>query len=159
MSTCYDKNTVSLTVQIDTDSEDQVIIDVPKRLVYSIDSLDCEEGQMIVLMDGEVIKPTVISSKDMNKITMDVQKGIHKIEFIGTVIVPDPSPAMYCGIVMGLETQYLPPKIQLELGMKPELVRCNQGLELAIKTSDGNPICVTPPTKSKLIERNWAKEK
>jgi hypothetical protein len=159
LGTCYEKDTVTLTMQIEADSDDQLIIDIPKQLVYSFEDVDCEEGQMIILMDGEVIEPAIVSSKTANTITIDVQEGIHQIEFIGTTPVPNPSPAMYCGIVMGYDTQYLPPRLQLELGMSPELVRCNQGLELAIKTSDGNPVCVTPSTKSKLVERDLIEEK
>lgn len=158
LDTCYEKNTVTLTMKIETDSEDQLIIDVPKRFIYSIENVDCEEGQMIILMDGEVIEPTIVSSKITNTITIDLQEGTHEIEFIGTVIIPDPSPTMYCGVVMEYEKQYLPPRLQLELGMMPDMVKCNQGLELAIKTSDGDSICVTSLTKSKLVERNWIKE-
>lgn len=159
LDTCYEKDTVTLTIEIEADSDDQLIIDLPKRLVYSFEDVDCKEGQMIILMDGEVIEPTVVSSKTSNRITIDVQKDTHQIEFIGTTPVPNPSPAMYCGIVMGYDTQYLPPKLQLGLGVEPEQIRCNQGLELAIKTSDENPICITPSTKSKLIERDLIKEK
>lgn len=158
LDTCYEKDTATLTIQVESDSDDHLVIDIPKRLVYSFENLDCKEGQMIIVLDGEVIEPSMISSKTKNTITVDLQKGTHQIEFIGTFPVPNPSPAMYCGIVMGYDTQYLPPKLQLKLGVEPEQVRCNQGLELAIKTSDGNPICVTPSTKSKLVERNWAKE-
>ncbi|MEM2160049.1 MAG: hypothetical protein QXN55_03745 [Candidatus Nitrosotenuis sp.] len=157
LNACYD-NTPTLTVQIEADFDDQITIDVPKQIVYSIDSLDCEEGQMIVVMDGETIEPAITSSKSINQVTIDIQKGTHQIEFIGTVPIPNPSPAQYCGVVMGYDTQYLPPKLQLELGMTPELVRCNQGLELAIKASDDSPICITPLTKSKLVERNLVKE-
>jgi len=158
LDTCYEKNTATLTAQIEADSDDQLVIDIQKRLVYSFDDLDCKEGQMIILMDGEVVDPAIVSSKTSNRITIDVQKGTHQIEFIGTVPVPSPSPAQYCGVVKGYDTQYLPPKLQLKLGMQPELIRCNQGLELAIKTSDESPICVTPLTKSKLVERHLVKE-
>lgn len=153
----YALDTPSMTIQIASTLDDQLIIDIPKRYVYSFDGLDCKEGQMIILMDGNVIEPEIISSKDTNTVTIPFQGGAHEIEFIGTVPIPDPSPRLYCGIVMGYETQYLPPRLQLEFGMFPELVRCNQGLELALKASDGDPICVTSLTKSKLAERNFTK--
>ncbi|MBM3904980.1 MAG: PQQ-dependent sugar dehydrogenase [Thaumarchaeota archaeon] len=34
---------------------------------------------------------------------------------------------------------------------------CSAGLELVIKASNGNPACVKPATKLKLIERGWAR--
>lgn len=153
----YALDTPSMTIQIASTLDDQLVIDIPKQYVYSFDGLDCKEGQMIILMDGEVIEPEIISSKTVNTVTIPFQGGAHEIEFIGTVPIPVPSPAMYCGIVRGYETQYLPPRWQLQFGVSPELVRCNQGLELAVKASDGESICVMPLTKSKLAERNFTR--
>ncbi|CDI05914.1 PQQ-dependent sugar dehydrogenase [Candidatus Nitrosotenuis uzonensis] len=47
----------------------------------------------------------------------------------------------------------LPPLKQMREGMA---VECSDGFELVIKASNGNPACVKPATKLKLMERGWA---
>jgi len=51
---------------------------------------------------------------------------------------------------------YFSPKKQLELGIAPENVVCNDGLQLIFKSSNNSPACVKPETAEKLIERGWA---
>ena len=53
---------------------------------------------------------------------------------------------------------YFSPKKQLELGIAPENVVCNDGLELIFKSSDSSPACVKPATAEKLIQRGWKSE-
>ena len=50
----------------------------------------------------------------------------------------------------------LPPLKQFKNGISVELIKCNPGLSLIIKNSNGLPACVSPETKTKLIERTWA---
>jgi len=50
------------------------------------------------------------------------------------------------------------PLKQIKSGIQAQDVKCNQGLQLLIKTEEGSPICVKPDTASKLIQRGWAKE-
>lgn len=54
-------------------------------------------------------------------------------------------------------TQSLSPLKQLQSGLKIEQIVCKEGYVLVIKSNDGNPACVKPETKIKLIERGWAK--
>ena len=49
------------------------------------------------------------------------------------------------------------PYKQIEYGILPENIECNIGLELILKSNNNSPVCVTPETKIKLIEREWAK--
>jgi len=51
--------------------------------------------------------------------------------------------------------QYSPLKIQLEKGVLPEKIICNNGLELIFKSTDNSPACVKPATAEKLMERGW----
>lgn len=44
---------------------------------------------------------------------------------------------------------------QIRIGVPPEKIQCDEGLELIFKPSDGSPICVKPETKTKLIQRGW----
>jgi len=56
------------------------------------------------------------------------------------------------------ETIFLdPPLKQFKSGIPTDKITCKEGLELVIKSSDESPACVKPATKSKLIERGWAK--
>ena len=51
-----------------------------------------------------------------------------------------------------------PPLKQVDRGISPANVICNDNLGLILKTKDGSPACVKPETKIKLIERGWAKD-
>lgn len=56
------------------------------------------------------------------------------------------------------ETIFLdPPLKQFKSGITTDKITCKEGLNLVIKSSDGSPACVKHETKSKLVERGWAK--
>jgi len=50
------------------------------------------------------------------------------------------------------------PRSQSVLGIIPEDVICNTGLDLIFKSSDGIPVCVKQSTKQSLVDRGWAIE-
>ena len=50
----------------------------------------------------------------------------------------------------------LPPKQQMQWLSDRHEVKCNVGLELIFKLSNGEPSCFTPTSALKLIERGWA---
>jgi len=49
-----------------------------------------------------------------------------------------------------------PPLQQFKSGIRIEQISCKEGLEIAIKKSNWQPLCLTPDTKEKLIQRGWA---
>lgn len=49
------------------------------------------------------------------------------------------------------------PLQQFKSGIEAKNVKCNEGLELIIKTKDNSPACVRHDTANILIERGWAK--
>lgn len=51
---------------------------------------------------------------------------------------------------------YLPPVKQMKMGIMPQEVLCNEGMELIFKSSDGSPKCVSMVAAEKLVERGWA---
>jgi hypothetical protein len=159
VSICKLEDTNSVITEINAEKDGQIMITIPKKVVHSLSSTDCaDDSELLVLMDDEEVLPfNYIHSKKDNIITVKFSKGIHTIEFIGFTVMPDPSPAQYCGIIMGLDSLYLPPKFQIEKGMKPEQVRCNDKLVLIIKSTDASPACVKPETGKKLLERSWTK--
>lgn len=50
-----------------------------------------------------------------------------------------------------------PPLIQFKSGVPIKKIKCKEGLESILKSSDGSPACVKPETKQKLVERGWTK--
>ena len=56
----------------------------------------------------------------------------------------------------GVITAILSPLKQLESGINPADVKCNQGLQLVFKQENMFPLCVKPDTSKILIERGWA---
>ena len=48
------------------------------------------------------------------------------------------------------------PLKQLKSGISVENIKCKDGLVVTIKSSNGNPACVKPETRIKLIERGWS---
>ncbi|MEM3143631.1 MAG: hypothetical protein QXG67_03400 [Candidatus Nitrosotenuis sp.] len=59
-------------------------------------------------------------------------------------------------IVTLMVTKYVSPKQQIDRGIEPSQVVCEDGLVLIQKISDGMVACVTSGTAQKLADRNWA---
>ncbi|HEY8110284.1 MAG TPA: hypothetical protein VIG05_05420 [Candidatus Nitrosotenuis sp.] len=59
-------------------------------------------------------------------------------------------------VITKINHDLLPPLQQLKSGIAIDKIQCKENLQLIIKTSNENPICVKPATKEKLIERGWA---
>ena len=51
---------------------------------------------------------------------------------------------------------FSPPLKQIQNGIDPSDVTCTEGLELVMKSSNGQPACIKPSSVEKLIERGWA---
>ena len=153
---CKKTASSGVIILIDSDSSGSLEIDLPIQTVYSLPSKDCKPtGDFLVLLgNGETryeITPTDIG----NKVQVEFSEGFHKIQILGTMIIPSPSPAQYCGIVEGyLDKQYLAPLDQTDHGVAAKSIRCNDGLTL-IQKYDGSPACVKPNSVIDLIKRNW----
>lgn len=156
---CKNDDTNSVVAKIDAGYGGEVTLTIPKKVVYSLTSADCaDDSELIILVDNEeTLAAKSVHNKKDNVVTVTFPRGHHTIEFIGASILPDPSPVQYCGIVMGLDSLYMPPKLQVERGMKPDQVRCNDGLVLVTKLSDSSLACIKPETKRVLVERGWVR--
>jgi hypothetical protein len=153
---CKSQETISVKAIVKADSEGSVTFDIPEYVLISLTSTDCDtENDFMVIMDGEKIPSSISNTQSGNLVTVDFTEGIHEIEIIGFTILPNPVPAQYCGIVEGYDKKFLPPLDQIDNGVKPEFIRCNDDLVLVQKIDD-TPACVKPETKEKLIERGWA---
>ena len=148
------------TVNVELHSTDEhggnIVLTIPKKHATSLDSLDCKTSPPFVLMDGEQISPrNTITTNSSHIFSIDFTQGEHKIEFLSSEIIPRPSPSMLCGIVLGYDSQYLPPRVQIERGVELQFIQCNADLQLVVKY-DGAPACVTPENKSEFIKRGWS---
>jgi hypothetical protein len=56
----------------------------------------------------------------------------------------------------GTKTAIETPLKQVKLGISPNDVKCNAGMQLVFKTEDKSPACVKPQTVEKLVARGWA---
>ena len=149
----------SVITKIDAFSDGTLSLEIPSSMVYSLVGLECEQdsSQILVIMDQEEIPLLdLFSTNSSNIFTLSFDKGIHIVEFIGTTIIPYPAPSQYCGIVEGYDKLYLAPLDQVDHGVEPEFVKCNEGLFL-IQKNNGSPACVKQSTALKLIERGWVK--
>lgn len=153
---CHSSVTNSVRAVINADSNGTVTLEIPKFLLYSLTDSQCNvSNDFLVLVKGREVASEITDNENTNSVTVDFAKGITEIEIMGTTILPDPSPAQYCGIVEGYEKQFLAPLDQTDRGVKAEFIRCNVGLVLTQRI-DGTPSCVKPESILKLIERGWA---
>ena len=152
------KEGISVTILVDATDDGSLQVDIPIEMVYSLPSSDCvPTGDFFVILDNEETHYTITPTETGNLVTVEFPEGFHKIRILGSVIIPDPSPAQYCGIVDGyVDKKYLAPLDQTDHGVSPKSIRCNEGLIL-VQKYDNTPACVTSVTKQHLMDRGWAK--
>jgi hypothetical protein len=82
--------------------------------------------------------------------------------FYANFTLPRDSDAKYWSLVSGplhqdlyFKPVYLSPLEQFREGIAANDVKCEQGLQLVIKSEDGSPACVTSDTSSILVQRGW----
>ncbi|MCV0371935.1 MAG: hypothetical protein K5793_00040 [Nitrosarchaeum sp.] len=149
----------SVFALLDASSDAIFEVDIPIDMVYSLPSTDCiPSGDFIVMDNRESPIYNIVESDIGNSVSVELEEGFHRIQISGTIILPSPSPAQYCGVVEGFAKPYLPPRNQIDNGMKPTSVKCNEGLIL-LQKYDGSPACVELQSISKLIKRGWTDTK
>lgn len=154
---CKETHSRSITILIDSNSNGTLKVDIPIKILYSLPSKDCKPtGDFFVELDEEEARSEITSTDIGNSVKIEFPKGFHKIRIMGMVIIPDPSPDQYCGIVEGyLDKKYLAPLDQTDNGVAFKFIQCNEDLVL-IQKYDDTPACVKSETIGKLIERGWA---
>jgi hypothetical protein len=128
-------------------------ITIPRKMLDSRVNTDME---FIVIVDGLEAESAEIHSDEKVR-TMEIQfnKNSNLIEVIAALW---PGEA-YCGTGDDKESQYyrlLTPLQQLKSGTPSQYVVCGQGMELALKTSNGQPVCIRQETKQMLLSTKWA---
>ncbi len=72
---------------------------------------------------------------------------------VGSAVVEDP---IVVDDTVEPDDTILPPLQQIEQGVPPDQIQCEETLQLVHKSSNGEAVCVTPETKRVLIDRDWA---
>jgi len=155
LESCIDELTPAVFMTIESDNGGQLTVEIPRTMVYSVNQ-DCESQDLIILVDGEEADAIIENTTFSRIITLDFPSGYNAIEFIGSYTLGE-NVHQYCGVIYGYDSQYLTPKKQVDRDRSPENVKCNEGLELILKSSNNSPACVKDTTAEKLQERNWSK--
>ena len=152
---CKSQSDNAVKAFVDAKSNGTITLDIPKHVLYALGSTDCRlDNDFLVFYDGKGIASDIHGKSDSNLVSVDFEPGIHEIQVIGFTIIPDPSPAQYCGIVENHSKLYLAPLDQIQHDMKPTQIICNDDLVLVYKYDD-SPACVNRDTIPKLIQRGW----
>ena len=162
-STCYDKDLVSLLLDVTATFPSKITIHIPKTMIFSVDQECNSAGEIMVLLNEEEIdssRLTISETRSDRIASLILPEGFHSIEFIGTHTLGNPSLLDICGSIHGYDTQYLPPLKQWEF-IDPTEVRCNAGMELVFKQNGNDPACIKTTHMEKFLEREkniWGKE-
>ncbi|TBR23399.1 MAG: hypothetical protein EPO63_05745 [Candidatus Nitrosotenuis sp.] len=161
---CYDKNTMSLIMDVTAITPSKIIVHLPKTMITLLDQ-DCNSaGEIITLLNEEEIdssRLTISETRSERIATLILPEGFDNIEFIGTYTLGKPSPLDICGSFHGYDTQYVPPLKQWGFGLDPTEVKCNKGMELLFKQNGNDPICIKTSHIEKFLERGkdiWGRE-
>ena len=151
---CHNPDLISLSMSIDASDDGQITIQIPRSMVYSLSQGCVSQDLLAVLLNGEDFTDFEIQNTPSSRIfTIDFPQGQNTLEFIGTYML-DVRIHDYCGVIYGYDSQFLPPLKQINNGISPKGILCNDGLELILKPSDNSPACVKPETSKILLERN-----
>lgn len=106
----------TITIQAKAYSDDTLEVNIPIEMVYSLPSSDCIPSNDFFVFTASGEKPYDITPTDIgNLVTVELEEGANRITIAGSWIIPDPSPAQYCGIVDGYDKKYLPPLLSLTM--------------------------------------------
>jgi hypothetical protein len=154
VSTILDLPAKALLFEINTTSNGQLIVQLPRTII------DSKNGSEDVPYFASVydirslggptkISPEEINNNDLRILEINFTKDITEIEIAGTFFVEKYHYAAPNSI------SSLSPLRQYETGLAANDVKCIQGLQLVIKAEDNSPACVKPDTGTKLVKRGW----
>ena len=151
---CLDDDGPAVFMIVEANTYTQLTVEIPKTMVYSVNQ-DCRLSIVDIISDWGFPSVTMKDTTFTRIFTIDIPKGYYnEIKVYSSYTLGD-DVHQYCGEIYGYDSQYLPPKKQVDKGRLAEHVRCNEGLELIFKSTDGSPACVTVETAIKLDDRGW----
>lgn len=152
LEVCVDDSLPTVFMNIESDVEGQLTVEIPRSVVYSINQ-ECDSFDLFILVNDDDETFTTQNTILSRIITLNFPAGNSSIEFIGTYTLGLPVQA-YCGVIYGHDSVFMSPKFQVDNGFRGDVL-CNYGLEVVRKISDNTQACVTPETTQKLMERGW----
>lgn len=149
---CMDSDAKSLIIYVNSNSSGTITIDIPRKAINPI--ISCEQDDVFfVLANGEEIpyKETKTTEK-FRQLYISYPKGSEEIEIIGTFVSMMPERFASCIFLHENDRLNIPPLKQTHLGITPQEVICEEGLDL-IQKIDGTPACIKPSTADRLFLR------
>ncbi|MBI5147283.1 MAG: hypothetical protein HZA84_08755 [Thaumarchaeota archaeon] len=135
----------SILVYVNVTDDSSITINIPKNFLCFLGLYDEQYGDqdLIVLINGGEVDFTQSMRKNRSQdITINVKDGRNKIEIIG-------------GSLINSTLACLSPKVQQQVGFSADQIMCKSDMFKMIKISNNTPVCVTPSSAQKLIERGW----
>ncbi len=135
----------SFEIFIKSNDSGTLQLDLPPKMIG---------GVFMMLVDGvEWDDGSIIR----NVVTVNFPENTSEIKIFGSYYLTTEKNDGVCDVYHNPPYYYiLSPLEQFQSGISPEEISCKVGLETAIKKSNGHPLCLTPDTKEKLIQREWA---
>ena len=151
----YDNKIANILVNIDSQTKGTLHITIPRNL--PVTNSGNEESFPFIIVDGEETQFVEEKDECYRIFSIPFEKGNQEIELIGSLF--GPAAIRPYGLKVPEECTITPsPRLQIEMNGVPfEQIKCDKELELIFKRTNSFPVCVKPETKTKLIERGWAK--
>ena len=155
-----DCDSAALILQLgQTGNRATLTIDIPNTLLdIQSDRIDNKDANFFTLVDEQEVEHYQIqSNSESHTFLIHLLPEGKVLEIIASSIGMFPE-SMSCGIADSADSIYhklLPPLQQYKNGVHHSDTICKSSLELAIKSKNFTPACVTSETKSKLFERGW----
>ncbi len=150
---CMDKDVKAVILNVDTNSAGILTIDVPRKAIDPKLGSCSQDDHFFVLIDGKEWNYDEIKNTDrLRRLSISFPNDTKAIEIIGSIVMQ----TFTCDHVYESHRINITPLQQVNLGIKPQNIICEEGLELIFKSTDGSPVCVKLKTAVKLVERGWA---
>ena len=151
-----DCKSVDLTIDVESTNKGELQIHLYRNLIDSKLGNNSDD-KFFVLANSTELPFTETSDIISRTLTIPFYEDTSQIKITG-VNYPETSGINACrGIHNPPYSYLLPPLQQIRQGTELIDIECKQNLHLVIKSEDSSPACLTTETKSKLIERGWAK--
>jgi hypothetical protein len=154
-------------VELEQNSEGMFDIKIPKNFPTPVSftgSWHHNDGKPFMLADGFEISYETVEDPCYFHYKVPVE-GKSNVEIGYTVILTGTwqlySPVEFdqtnpCYSKVFFESRVEPPLKQFNAGIRYPDISCKEGLELAVKKTNGHPVCVKPESVLELVKRGWA---
>jgi hypothetical protein len=152
INTPLDLHAKGLFFEINTTANGQLTVELPRSIIDSKNGSQDKPYYVTIAnirsLGGSMrVIPEELSEKDIRILQINFPQGTSEIGISGTYFAEN-----YPFIPQKLES----PLNQFKSGIAANDVKCEQSLQLVIKSEDDSPACVTSETSKALAERGWS---